>query len=237
MAVTNKPNPFDPQAMLEVQRRNFDAFRNAGQIVADGMRTYAERQIAMMQEAMRGLWTEMQSTARRPAAAAEPTEQLERMRAAFERVMDQVQELSNLLLKVQSEAIQVLNECAAKNLESLGQSAPEFTELQTRAKEAFEAASKQTTAVVDEMKKRMATLEEETRQVASKPPVPAPPPTDVQPPKPQEPKTEAPPPAGPASTRARRATKTSAAGKTSSAGKASSNKTSSDKTSSKTSKK
>lgn len=170
MAPTKKTNPFDPQAMLEAQRRNFDAFRNAGQIVADGMRTYAERQVAMMQEAMSGLWSELHSTAQTPAkAAAAPQEQLERMRGAFEKVVEQVHELSGLLLRVQSEAIGVLNDCATKNLESLGSIAPEFAELQKKAKEAVEAASRQTTAVVDEMKKRMASLEAETRQAVVRP--------------------------------------------------------------------
>jgi hypothetical protein len=162
-----KSNPFDPQALLEAQRRNFDAFANAGQIVADGMRTYAERQIAMVQEAMSNLWSEMQSSAQKPQAAVAPAEQLDRMRGAFEKVMAQVQELGNLLLKVQSEAMAVLNECAAKNLEAIGASAPELAELQRRAKEAFDAATRQTTAVIEEMKRRMASLEEETRKAAA----------------------------------------------------------------------
>lgn len=163
---STKTNPFDPQALLEAQRRNFDAFTNASQIVADGMRTYAERHVSMVQEAMSGLWNELQASTRKPAAATAPTEQLDRMRAAFERVMAQVQELSNLLLKVQSEAIGVLNECAAKNFQTLGGAAPEFAELQNRAKQAFEAATQQTMAVIDEMKKRMASLEAETRSAA-----------------------------------------------------------------------
>lgn len=166
---SKKPNPFDPQALLEAQRRNFAAFTNAGQIVADGMRTYAERQIGMVQEAMSNLWSELQSSAQKPQAPAAPVEQLDRMRAAFERVMAQVQELGNLLLKVQSEAMAVLNECAAKNLEAIGASAPELADLQRRAKEAFEAATRQTAAVIEEMRRRMASLEEETRKAASQP--------------------------------------------------------------------
>jgi hypothetical protein len=200
-----KSNPFEPQALLEAQRRNFEAFTSAGQIVADGMRTYAERQIAMVQDAMSGLWTELQaSMAQRPSAqpAAVPAEHLERMRAAFERVVAQVHELGNLLLKVHAEAIAVLNECAAKNFQSLGGTAPELAALQKKAKEAFEAASRQTTAVVDEMKKRMASLEEETRKAATAAPSPSP---KAPAPKPASAATERPNEA-PAPTRARRAT-------------------------------
>lgn len=160
-------NPFDPQTLLEAQRRNLDAFTNAGQIVADGMRTYAERQVAMVQESMQSLWRELQANAQKPQTAAAPAEHIERMRAAFERVVAQVQELGNLLVKVQTEAISVLNECATKNFETLGGAAPEFAALQKKAKDAFEAATRQTSAVVDEMKKRMATLEAETKQATA----------------------------------------------------------------------
>ena len=55
------PGPFDPEALLAAQRRNAEAFTSAGKIVADGMRTYAESQVGMMQEAMRSLWGTMQT--------------------------------------------------------------------------------------------------------------------------------------------------------------------------------
>ena len=35
------PGMFDPEALLAAQRRNVEAFTNAGKIVAEGMRTYA----------------------------------------------------------------------------------------------------------------------------------------------------------------------------------------------------
>jgi hypothetical protein len=50
------PAAFDPEALLAIQRRNVEAFTSAGKIVAEGMRTYAERQAGLMQEAMRNLW-------------------------------------------------------------------------------------------------------------------------------------------------------------------------------------
>ena len=166
-----KPNLFDPEALLEAQRRNFDALTSAGQILADGMRAYAERQVTMVQEATSQLWGEFRATASKPSqAAAAPAEQVERMRAAFANVVAQVQELGGLLLKVQSEAVAVLNECAAKNLEALGGKAPELAALQQKAKDAFETATRQTSAAIDEMRKRMASLEEETRKTTpSKP--------------------------------------------------------------------
>ena len=116
------PSLFDPEALLESQRRNFQALANAGNIVADGMRSYAERQVAMVRESMGHLWGELQGVGKRAPAA--PADQAERMRAAFEKVVAQVQELGQHMLEVQGKAMAVLNECAAKNLEVLGASAP-----------------------------------------------------------------------------------------------------------------
>ena len=164
---------FDPEALVEAQKRNFQALANAGNIVADGMRSYAERQVSMVRESMGHLWSELQSAGQKAPAA--PTDQLERMRTAFEKVVAQVQELGQHMLEVQSQAMSVLNECAAKNLEVLGTTAPELAALQQKAKSAFEHATQQTSAVIDEMKKRMASLEHETKAAAAEAPKSPPP--------------------------------------------------------------
>ena len=152
------PAPFDPEALLAAQRRNVEAFTSAGKIVADGMRTYAESQVGMMQEAMRSLWGAMQTGGSAPVST-DPSDQLERMRAAFE-----LQELTQLLLKVQSDALAVLNDAAAVNAQALGGVAPNFAEMQKTVTEAMQNASRQVTAAIDEMRKRMTDLQEETRQ-------------------------------------------------------------------------
>lgn len=164
---TKTPGMFDPEALLAAQRRNYEALTSAGRIVAEGMQTYAQRQAAMMQDAMRNLWGEMETRSRSPQAAADPADQLARMRGAFEKVMAQVRELTQLLIKTQSEAMNVLNACAAANLEALGGMAPDLANLQKMATEAMQNATRQTTAAVEEMQRRMADLEQETRAAMS----------------------------------------------------------------------
>ena len=157
------PGMFDHDALLAVQRRNCDAFRSAGQIVADGMRTCAARQAALMQQAMLDLWGELQTAGPTPTANG-PSDQPARMRAAFDKVLAQVQELTQLLFKVQSEAMAVLNTCASANMEALGGMAPDLVGLQKSATDAMQTASHQVAAAVDEMRKRMADLQAETQQ-------------------------------------------------------------------------
>ncbi|MFO1036372.1 MAG: phasin family protein [Geminicoccaceae bacterium] len=178
MATGKIPGMFQPEALMEAQRRNMEAFTSAGRIVADGLRTAGERQIAHMQDAMRDLWGEMQLGA--TAKPAQPHEQMERMRGAFERVMSQVQELSGLLLKVQQEAMKVLNSAANANMKAFGAEMPEMPDLlalQKTASEAVQAATRQTASAVEEMRRRMTDLELETKKAAaaaSPPPAAAP---------------------------------------------------------------
>jgi len=159
------PSAFDPETLLAAQRRNVEAFTNAGKIVADGMRSYAHSQVGMMQGAMRDLWGAIQIGGRASSAATTgPSDQLARMRIAFDRVLAQIQEVSQLLLKVQSEAMAVLNDAAAANAQAMGGVAPNFAEMQKTVTEAMQNASRQVTAAIDEMRQRMTDLQEEARQ-------------------------------------------------------------------------
>jgi hypothetical protein len=155
--------PFDPTAWVEAQRRNLEAFTSAGQIVADGMRAVAERQAAMVQDAMHELWGEMQNVGKGGARRSGPADQLDRMRHAFERVLGQVQEISNVLLKAQAEAMDILNRCASANMEAFGGMAHDIAKLQQGAVTAMQAATSQVTAAIEEMRRRMSELEGETR--------------------------------------------------------------------------
>jgi methyl-accepting chemotaxis protein len=163
---TPGPGAFDPEALLAVQRRSVEAFTEAGKIVAEGMRRYAEGQAGLMQEAMRDLWGAVQAGGNTSAATADPSDQLARMRAAFERVLAQVQELARLLLKAQGDALAVLNEAAAANAQALGGAAPQLAEMQKTVLAAMQGASRQVTAAVEEMRQRMGDLQEETRRAA-----------------------------------------------------------------------
>ena len=162
----NTPKPsatFDSEALVAVQRRNVEAFTSAGKIVADGMRTYADRQNSMMKDGLSTLWGEFQ-TGGRGLMAGEPSEQQARVRAAFDKVLSQVQELSQGLLKAQSEAMAVLNDCAAANMKALGGMTPDLAAMQKAAAEAMQAASRQVAATIEETRKRLTMVQAEAGQ-------------------------------------------------------------------------
>jgi hypothetical protein len=162
----NTPKPsatFDSEALVAVQRRNVEAFTSAGKIVAAGMRTYADRQASMMREGLHTLWSELQTDGR-ALMTGEPSGQQARVRAAFDQVLGQVQELSQGLLKAQSEAMAVLNDCAAANMKALGGMTPDLAAMQKSASEAMQAASRQVAATIEETRKRLTMVQAEAGQ-------------------------------------------------------------------------
>ena len=58
----------------------------------------------------------------------------------------------------------VLTACAIANMEALGGMAPDLVGLNKTATEAMQTASRQVSAVVDELRKRIADLQAETQQ-------------------------------------------------------------------------
>jgi acetylglutamate synthase len=162
----NTPKPsatFDSEALVAVQRRNVEAFTSAGKIVAAGMRTYADRQASMMREGLHTLWSELQTDGR-ALMTGEPSGQQARVRAAFDQVLGQVQELSQGLLKAQSEVMAVLNDCAAANMKALGGMTPNLAAMQKAASEAMQAASRQVAATIEETRKRLTMVQAEAGQ-------------------------------------------------------------------------
>jgi hypothetical protein len=116
-----------------------------------------------MQEGLHTLWSELQTDGR-ALMTGEPSGQQARVRAAFDQVLGQVQELSQGLLKAQSEAMAVLNDCAAANVKALGGMTPDLAAMQKSASEAMQAASRQVAATIEETRKRLTMVQAEAGQ-------------------------------------------------------------------------
>ena len=160
-----RPGLFDPHALLEAQGRSIEAFTSAGRIVAEGMRTSADKQMALMQ----GLWKEAQGRGGK-GAATDLDQQLAQSRALVETVVAETQALMQHLLEVQTRAMAVLNACVAQNMAALGGTAPDLASLRKTTSEAMEAASRQAATAVEEIQKRMAEMQAEVE--------PSPPPAE-----------------------------------------------------------
>ena len=104
-----KPGPAVDH-LLGRQYRYLEAWHGAGQIMLDAMRTVMQRQAELAEEGLRELWSDSQAASRADGGDMRPMEQLERLHDHYRRMLGGVQEMTEIMLKAQSEAAQVLAE-------------------------------------------------------------------------------------------------------------------------------
>jgi phasin family protein len=108
---------FDPETFLTVQRRNFEAVTAANQLAAEGWRAVAERQAEITREAVEtyaGAVREMLATG---SADDKVARQAELTKAGYETAAANTQELTELAVKAQGEAFDVLNKRVREGLD------------------------------------------------------------------------------------------------------------------------
>ncbi len=114
------PNMLDFQALAEAQRRNLEAMAAANRVAMEGAQAVARRNMELMQqtmsemsEAMRGMTTMDANPATKAA------QQAELMKANYERAVNSMKELADLIQKSNGEALEVLNRRFAEALEEM----------------------------------------------------------------------------------------------------------------------
>ncbi len=111
----------DMQSLIESQRRNFEALTRASQQAAEGARAVAERQTAIVREAMEESTRALSAL----GAAGDPADkagvQADLVKQAFERNMANLRELSEMVAKTQSESLATLNTRFAAGLDEFKQ--------------------------------------------------------------------------------------------------------------------
>jgi Phasin protein len=121
---TDRPFPgLDLEGIAAAQRRYLDAWAGASQIMLDAMRTVIQRQAEMAQNGMREFWSERETGVRSRPGEYRPTEPLERLQAVCERAFSDYQELGDIVLRAQSEALQLLGDGAKASLEDMRRAA------------------------------------------------------------------------------------------------------------------
>jgi hypothetical protein len=120
MAKTTKPLPFpmfDADRLLAAQQRNLDAFASASQIVVDGVKALAQRHNEMLQASVDQLIASSQSAFTGKPTDFQPGDQIAKARSAYEVAINNAKELTEIAMKAQSEAVDVLTKCALANID------------------------------------------------------------------------------------------------------------------------
>ena len=111
--------PFDADQFVAVQQRNVDAMASASQIVVDGAKAIALRQSEMMQSSVGDWLATSQQTLNGKPAEYKPGEYVGKAKSAYETLLSNTKELTDIAIKAQSEAFSVLTKAAMANLDDL----------------------------------------------------------------------------------------------------------------------
>ncbi|MEM7021885.1 MAG: phasin family protein [Pseudomonadota bacterium] len=111
--------PFDTDAFVTAQQRNFDALANASQIVVDGAKTIAQRQGEMMQSSVDQMMTVGKSAMSMKPSEMQPADQFAKAKASYDVAVNNAKELTEIAMKAQGEAVAVLSKCVMANIEEL----------------------------------------------------------------------------------------------------------------------
>ena len=110
----------DTDLLISTHKRNLDAFTSAGQILADGVKAYTQRQTEILQAAITEMVQRSEGMLKGGAPTLKPVgEQVSEAKTAYEKVVANAEELANIAFKAQSEAMSVLGDCALANIESM----------------------------------------------------------------------------------------------------------------------
>ncbi len=100
----------DPNQWAESFQRNLDAMNQASQAIATGMQAYAEKQAAMLQASMERAQEAFKEASDSGDPSTQATQQLERAKAAYEKAVQDMNEISQIMAKTNAEALDAIEQ-------------------------------------------------------------------------------------------------------------------------------
>ncbi|WP_022728210.1 phasin family protein [Fodinicurvata sediminis] len=110
---------FDPQQVLEAQRKNIEAITNANRVAYEGAQAMAQRQAEIFQTTMEEASKVMNEMAASGAPEDRMAKQAELCRQAFEKAIANMRELAEMGAKSNSEAQDLINKRVSESIEEV----------------------------------------------------------------------------------------------------------------------
>ena len=107
------------EALVQANRRNFEALTAANRVALEGAQMIARRHAEIMQHAMGELTEAMQAVTSTESPQEKAVKQAEVLKRGYERAVGDLQELSDLIQKSNAEAISVLNRRFAEAMDEV----------------------------------------------------------------------------------------------------------------------
>jgi phasin family protein len=109
----------DMDALLAAHRRNLETLSAANRVALDGAQAVARRNMEIMQQTMAELTESMRQFATAEAPQARASRQADMLKAAYERAVANMSEISDLIQKSNGEALGLLNRRFAESMEEV----------------------------------------------------------------------------------------------------------------------
>lgn len=109
----------DMQALADAQRRNIEALSHANKVALEGAQAIARRNMEIMQQAMSEMASAMQQMTGEAPPAEKAARQAELMKSAYERAVQNMREIADLIQRSNGEALEVLNRRFAEAMDEV----------------------------------------------------------------------------------------------------------------------
>jgi phasin family protein len=109
----------DPNQWAETYQRNLEAMNRASQAIATGVQAYAEKQAAMLQASMDRAQEAIKEASETEDPSAKATRQLERAKAAYNKAVEDMNEISQIVAKTNAEATEAIEKRISESFEEI----------------------------------------------------------------------------------------------------------------------
>ena len=109
----------DLNQWAETYQRNLDAMNQTSQAIATGIQAYAEKQAAMLQASMERAQEAFAEASETGDPSAKATRQLERAKAAYDRAVQDMNEISQIMTKTNAEAMEAIEQRISDSFEEI----------------------------------------------------------------------------------------------------------------------
>lgn len=128
LAQMKLPGMPDIQALTEANRRNMEALTAANRVAVEGAQAVARRHMEIMQQAMTEMTEGVKALSAEGAPRAKAAKQAELVKQGYQRAVNNMQELSDLIQRSNTEALSLLNRRFSEAMDELKQLAQKDAE-------------------------------------------------------------------------------------------------------------
>jgi phasin family protein len=109
----------DVEALVAAQRKNIETLSTANRLALEGMQAVAKRNMEIMQQALADLTEAMQAIAAADTPQAKAAKQAELLKSTYEKAMQNMRELQDMIQKMSGDTLGVLNRRVSEALDEV----------------------------------------------------------------------------------------------------------------------